>query len=60
MPIIKTYETDEATGELKALYDKIVALRGEVGNNAKLFSSSPELLKQQMEFIELAIIFFLK
>lgn len=51
MPIIKTYEVDEATGDLKKLYDKIIELRGEVGNNAKLFSSSPELLRQQLDFI---------
>ncbi len=52
MPIIKTYENNEATGELKELYEKIIAMRGEVGNNAKLFSSSTELLKQQMSFIK--------
>jgi alkylhydroperoxidase family enzyme len=52
MPIIKTYEKEEAKGELKELYDQIIQLRGEVGNNAKLFSSSPAILKQQMEFIK--------
>lgn len=51
MPLIKTYETDEATGELARLYEIITTMRGRVGNNAKLFSISPELLKQQMEFI---------
>lgn len=52
MPLIKTYETEEATGELEALYDEITALRGRVGNNAKLFSSSPEILRQQLDFIK--------
>lgn len=52
MPLIKTYEVEEATGELKELYDVILKMRGSVGSNAKLFSSSPELLKQQMEFIK--------
>lgn len=52
MPLIKTYETDEATGELKALYDEIFAMRGRVGNSAKLFSVSPEALRQQFEFIK--------
>lgn len=52
MPLIKTYEKDEATGELLEIYEEIMKLRGEVGNNAKLFSSSPQLLKQQLEFIK--------
>lgn len=51
MPIIKTYEIEEAQGELKKIYEMIIKLRGEVGNNAKLFSSSPALLKQQLDFI---------
>ena len=52
MPIIQTYEPNEATGELKALYDEIIALRGRVGNNAKITSVSPEILRQQLEFIK--------
>lgn len=52
MPLIKTYETDEATGELAKLYEMITSMRGRVGNNAKLYSASPELLRQQMEFIK--------
>ena len=52
MPIIKTYETNEASGELLEIYNEIIKIRGEVGNNAKLFSSSPELLKQQLDFIK--------
>ncbi|MFA7091362.1 MAG: hypothetical protein WC149_05895, partial [Arcobacteraceae bacterium] len=52
MPLIKTYEPNEATGELLEIYNEIIKLRGEVGNNAKLFSCSPELLKQQLDFIK--------
>ncbi|WP_419769907.1 MAG: carboxymuconolactone decarboxylase family protein [Candidatus Marinarcus sp.] len=52
MPLIKTYEKEEATGELLEIYEEIIKLRGEIGNNAKLFSSSTELLKQQLEFIK--------
>lgn len=52
MPIIKTYEPEEATGELAEIYRVIKAMRGEIGNNAKLFSVSPELLRQQMDFIK--------
>ena len=52
MPLIKTYEMEEATGELKALYNEIFTLRGRVGNNTKLFSVSPEVLRQQLAFIK--------
>ncbi len=52
MPLIKTYEPQEATGELAKLYEMITTMRGKVGNNAKLYSTSPELLRQQMEFIK--------
>ncbi len=51
MPLINTIKPEDATGELAALYDQIKTMRGRVGNNAQLFSSSPELLKQQMSFI---------
>lgn len=51
MPLIRTIEPSEATGELAKLYTMIETMRGNVGNNAKLFSVSPELLRQQMEFI---------
>jgi len=52
MPLIKTYEKDEATGELLEIYEEIIKVRGDIGNNAKLFSSSPELLRQQLDFIK--------
>ncbi len=51
MPIIKTVSPDEATGDLAMYYRKIKAMRGSVGNNAMLFSSVPELLRQQMDFV---------
>ena len=52
MPLIKTYEKEEATGELAELYNKIIEIRGDVMNTHKLFSSSPELLKHQLGFIK--------
>lgn len=52
MPLIQTIEPSEATGELAKLYTLIEKMRGTVGNNAKLFSASPELLRQQMDFIK--------
>lgn len=52
MPIIKTVPVEEATGELAELYEIITSMRGKVGSNAKLFSVSPQLLRQQMEFIK--------
>lgn len=51
MPIIKTVAPQDATGVLAEYYAKITAMRGEVRNNAMLFSASPELLRQQMDFI---------
>lgn len=52
MPLIQTIEPSNATGELAKLYSIIETMRGNVGNNAKLFSVSPELLRQQMDFIK--------
>ncbi|HEX5330312.1 hypothetical protein [Sulfuricurvum sp.] len=51
MPLIHTIAPSESTGELAKLYKLIEAMRGSVGNNAQLFSVSPELLRQQMDFI---------
>lgn len=51
MPIINTVSPEDAAGELAGYYEKITAMRGRVGNNARLFSASPELLRQQMDFI---------
>jgi alkylhydroperoxidase family enzyme len=51
MPIINTIEPQNAVGELAKLYEQIMAMRGNIGSNAKLLSSSPEILRQQMEFI---------
>ena len=52
MPLIQTIKPEDATGELAELYEKIATMRGRVSNSAQIFSSSPELIKQQMSFIE--------
>ena len=52
MPLITTIKPENATGELAELYEKIAAMRGRVANSAQIFSASPELIKQQMSFIE--------
>ena len=52
MPIIKTYEKNEATGELAKLYEKVIAIRGEVRKSTKLLGVSPELLKHHLEFMK--------
>jgi alkylhydroperoxidase family enzyme len=52
MPLIQTIAPSDATGELAKLYKIIEVMRGTVGNNAQLFSVSPELLRQQMDFIK--------
>ena len=51
MPLINTMKPEDATGELLELYGKIKAMRGRVSNSAQIFSSSPELIKQQMSFL---------
>ena len=51
MPLINIVKPEDATGELAEIYSQIKAFRGRVGNSAQIFSSSPELLKQQMSFI---------
>jgi hypothetical protein len=52
MPLINTVKPENATGELAELYGKITAMRGRVSNSTQIFSASPELIKQQMSFIE--------
>ena len=52
MPIIKTISAEKATGELAELYDIISSMKSKVDKNAELYSVSPELLRQQMEFIK--------
>ena len=52
MPIIKTFEKDEATGELAELYKKVIEIRGDIRKSTKLFGVSPELLKQHLEFMK--------
>ncbi|MDD5158677.1 MAG: hypothetical protein PHI47_09420 [Sulfuricurvum sp.] len=52
MPLIQTIAPEEATGEVAKLYKVIEAMGRTVGNNAQLLSISPELLRQQMDFIK--------
>lgn len=52
MPLIQTIAPEEATGELAKLYKLIEAMWGTVGNNAQLVGVSPELLRQQIDFIK--------
>ncbi|MGD9970217.1 MAG: carboxymuconolactone decarboxylase family protein [Sulfuricurvum sp.] len=52
MPLIQTIDPSEATGELANLYAMIEKMGRTVGNNAKLFSISPEILRQQLDFIK--------
>lgn len=51
MPLIKTIKPEDATGELAELYAKIEAIRGRVPMSSQLWSTSPSLLKSQLEFI---------
>jgi uncharacterized peroxidase-related enzyme len=52
MPIINTIQPQDATGELAQIYTMINVMRGKVSNSAQIYSSSPELLKQQVSFIK--------
>ena len=52
MTLIHTVKPEDATGELAEIYQKVEAVRGRVFNSVQLLSASPELLKQQMSFIE--------
>jgi alkylhydroperoxidase family enzyme len=51
MPLIKTIKPEDATGELAELYAQIKAIRGRVPMSSQLWSTSPELYKQQLAFI---------
>jgi len=51
MPLIKTISPEQATGELAQIYEQIKAMRGRVPSSSRLWSASPALLKQQMDFI---------
>jgi len=52
MPLIHTIAPQEATGELAQLYAQVLALRGRVPNSSQIWSSSPDLYKQQLAFID--------
>jgi len=51
MPLIHTIKPEDATGELAEIYVKMKELRGRVPASSQLWSVSPELLKQQLDFI---------
>ena len=48
MPLIQTISRQEATGELSKFYDTLESM----GSAVELLSISPELLRQQMDFIK--------
>jgi uncharacterized peroxidase-related enzyme len=48
MPWIKTVEPEEATGELKAEYEKAVRRAGKVFNILKVQSLNPDVLQASM------------
>ncbi|EIJ41218.1 hypothetical protein BegalDRAFT_0297 [Beggiatoa alba B18LD] len=52
MPLIRTISPETATGEIAELYKHIIALRGRVPNSSQIWSISPELYKQQLNFID--------
>lgn len=52
MPLIKTIPPKEATGELAELYDKAISIRGQVSPSQMLFSTSPTILKHQIDFVD--------
>jgi len=51
MPLIEMISPETATGELAAMYERIRTTRGWVGKAVQMYSTSPELLRQQMDFI---------
>lgn len=51
MSLIETISPDDATGDLRDIYVKTQSIRGSVGKNAIILSSSPEILKWQSEFV---------
>ena len=51
MAIIETVQPNVASGEVGEIYDSFLKMRGRIGNNAILFSSSPAALRMQYEFI---------
>lgn len=51
MPLIKMIKPEEATGELAQMYAQIKEIRGTVPASSQLWSTSPALLKSQLDFI---------
>lgn len=52
MPLIETIPVEQATGDLAELYQRSMGIRGKVTDGSLLLSSSPVVLKQQLDFIE--------
>ncbi len=50
MPYIKTVDEEEASGELKDVYNDILTRRGRLSNILKLQSLNPESLKAHLDF----------
>ena len=50
MPHIKTVELDEAAGELKDIYSKVVGERGKISNILKIHSLLPKTMITHLDF----------
>ena len=50
MPHIKTVELDEAAGELKDIYSKVVGERGKLSNILKIHSLLPKTMITHLDF----------
>ena len=50
MPHIKTVEINEATGELKNIYSKVVGERGKLSNILKIHSLLPKTMMTHLDF----------
>ena len=50
MPYIKTVELNEASGELKDIYSKVVGERGKLSNILKIHSLLPKTMVTHLDF----------
>ena len=50
MPHIKTVEVNNATGELKNIYSKVVGERGKLSNILKIHSLLPQTMITHLDF----------
>lgn len=51
MPLIHTVTPEHATGQVKEVYDQVLAAFGHIPNFMQINSSSPELITKQWQFI---------